>query len=243
VVDEQHAPWLGCDQLRVRDDADRPLAAIDSHGGAVVDARDERRDVADEVVGAYRGRLGVHERPARHRQRDHATGDVAVPRRRDDRGAALGGEGEHVAGRARPVARHEQCDAKLDRSSLGVVAVADDHHVAVADAVRQRVDVHRQHPYATRQLEAGLALHELAIELRNDRIDGRGGVGETGDLARLADVAGGERSLRHHPGQRAVVVDHRHELEVMAGHGQADLADRLAVAGGREARLHDVAHA
>ena len=64
-----------------------------------------------------------------------------------------------------------------------------------------------------------------------------------GRLARLADVAAGQRALGHHAGQGAVVVDDRHELEVLARHRQPDAADGLAVAGRREALAHHVAHA
>jgi hypothetical protein len=57
---------------------------------------------------------------------------------------------------------------------------------------------------------------------------------------RLADIAPRERSLRHHADEPAVVIDDRHELELAASHREPDLADRLAVDGGRESRLHDV---
>jgi hypothetical protein len=52
VVDEQHAPRLGREQLGVRDDADRPARAVDRDRGAVVDVPDLAGDVGDEVVGA-----------------------------------------------------------------------------------------------------------------------------------------------------------------------------------------------
>jgi hypothetical protein len=116
-----------------------------------------------------------------------------------------------------------------------------DDDVALADLVGQRADVHRQHPDAPGELEVVVAGDELAVELGDDRLHRRGGVGEARHLARLADVAARERPLGHDAGERAVVVDDRHQLEVLARHRQADLRIGLAVADGREAVLHHVA--
>ena len=178
----------------------------------------------------------------RRREGDHAAGDVAVQRRADDGGAVLAGEREHLLGGHRAVARDQQRDAELDRAALGVGPVADHDDVALADVARQRLDGHGQHPHAPGDL-ALLAGHQPALGDLDDRLHRGGGVGQARRLARLADVAAGQRALGHHAGQGAVVVDDRHELEVLARHRLPDAADGLAVAGRREALAHDVAHA
>ena len=70
---------------------------------------------------------------------------------------------------ARAVARHEQRDAEVDRAPLGVVAVADDDDVALADLVGQRPDVHRQHPDPAVELAVARP-DQLAVELLDDRL-------------------------------------------------------------------------
>ena len=98
VVDEQDAARLGVGQLGVGDEPDGPPPAVDGDRRAVVHRVDLLGDVGEQVVGAHGQRLGVHERPARRREGDHAAGDVAVQRRADDGRAVLAGEGEHLLG-------------------------------------------------------------------------------------------------------------------------------------------------
>ena len=137
---------------------------------------------------------------------------------------------QHLVGGRRAVAGDQQRDAELDRAALGVGPVADDDDVARRDLAGQRLDGHGQHPHAPGDL-ALLAGHQLALGDLDDRRHGGGGVGEARRLARLADVAPGQRALGHHADQGAVVVDDRHQLEVLARHRLPDAADRLAVAG------------
>ena len=87
VVDE-HDPARGrAHEVGARDQPDRVPVGVDGDRGAVVDVLDRLGDVGDEVVGADGQRLGVHERPARRRQRDHPGRDVGVERGDDDRRA------------------------------------------------------------------------------------------------------------------------------------------------------------
>jgi hypothetical protein len=238
VVDEQHAPRLGVDEVGARHDAGGPAGAVHHDGRAVVDALDLLRDVVDQVVRPGGERIGVHERAARRGERDHAAGDVAVQRRdRDDR-PPLPREGEDVAVGDGPVARDEERDADLDRPPLGVRAIADHHDVALGDLLGQRGDVHGQDPDPPRDLgvQAG---DDLALQDVDDRVHRSGGV-QPRRLAGLADVPARERALRHDAGQRAVVVDDRHQVAILARHLEADLAHGVGVARGGKPRLHHV---
>ena len=111
----------GFDEVRARDEADRPPARVDGDRRAVVDVLDLLGDVGEQVVGAHGERLAVHQRAARRRQRDHArrsrrcpaaSATTAVPRSR--------GQLEHLVGRLGAVAGHQQPDAELDRRALRV---------------------------------------------------------------------------------------------------------------------------
>jgi hypothetical protein len=113
-----------------------------------VDLLDLLGDIADQVLGRDGQRILLHERPARSRQRDHATGDVRVERRDDHRGAVLARGLQHAVGRAGAVARDDQRGAEVDREPLGVLAVADHDDVAVGDPTRGP-DVHRVNPDAS----------------------------------------------------------------------------------------------
>ena len=232
VVDEDDPARDRAHEVGAGDEPDRTPGAVDGDGRAVVDVLDELGDVRDEVVGPDRQRIAVHEGAAGRRQRDHAAGDVAVQRRQDDGGAVVAGQGEDGLRRGDAVAGDEQVDPGLDDAALGVVAVADDDDVAAADAARVPVGLHGVDPHPAGD-PAVLPHDELAAERVDDGADRRGGVDEARRLAGLADVAPRERALGHHPGQRALVVDDRDEVEALARHGAADLAHRLLAAPAR----------
>ena len=131
--------------------------------------------------------------------------------------------------RGAAVRDHEQPDADLDRDALRLWPVADDDHVAHLEAERERAARHREHPHAARHLRVRLPHELLALEHAGDRADRRRGV-EPRRPARLAHVAPRQRALGHHAGQPPAVVDDRHEVDLVAGHDQADLAHRVALA-------------
>ena len=228
-------------EVTVRDEADRPARLVDAHGRVVVDVLDVLGDVGEQVVGPHGERLAVHQRARRGRQRDHAAADVGVQRRAGDRGAVLARQLEHLVGRHGLVAGHHQRDADLDRPALRVLAVADDHYVALVD-VGQRFRVHRQHPHTAADLTRGVAGYQLAREHLDDRADRGRGV-ELRRAARLADVAAREHALGHHARERAVGVDERDQVALVARHPQAHRAHRVVLAGQRHLLIHHVAHA
>ena len=205
---------------------------VDDDRGAVVALADLLGDVRYQRVGGGRQRIGLHQRPARRGQRDHAARYVGVQRRHDHRHAVLAGDRQHLIGRLRAVRRDHQRGAEVDRQSLRVGAVADHDDVPVGDPAGC-VDVHRVHPHAARQHRV-VAGHQFSLEHLGDRPDRSRRLLQGRGLPRLAGVPAGQRAFGDHPDQPAPVVDHRDELELGAGHCQAGLADRLLLAGHRE---------
>ena len=76
-------------------------------------------------------------------------------------------------------------------------------------------------------------------------VDGRqphGAVLQRRSAARLADVHPRQFALADHAGERAVIVGHRSEVEMLLGHGVPHVTDRRVVADRQRARPHEVAH-
>ena len=230
---------VGLTRSRARDEADRAAVAVDRHGRAVVDVLDGLGDVGQQVVGRDGQRLAVHQRPARRRQRDHAARHVGVERRGDHRGAALAREREDVVVRLgcrcwSPAARRRSRSRSAARP---------------AGRRRRRRRRPRSRSAASRwpsraptrgPLTSRVPARRRAARPRAPRRSrrSRSGASQARRLARLADVAAGELALGHHAGELALVVDDGTRSSVLAGHDQADLADRLAVVGdGKRSRI------
>ena len=199
VVDEQRrgAAAGSTRSERVTRPTGRPRA-VDGDRGAVVDVLDLLGDVGDEVVEADRQRLGVHERAAGHRQRDHAARDVAVPAarrpppcraparapaRRRSAASRCSSRAARRRARSRAAARRRGCRRPTTSPSPMLVG--------------QRGDVHRQHPDAAGTSRSRRRTTSSPLEHVDDRADRRRRVGRLRGLARLADVPAGERALGH----------------------------------------------
>ena len=182
----------------------------------------------------------VHQRAARRRERDHARGHVAVQRRDDDRRP-------RSAASARISSRGSV--ALLVTSSPAPSSIASRwasgrSPTTTTSPGRSRSGASRR-PSPAPRLGRDLASSPppRARPRARRRSRPRPWARRARGLARLADVAARQRALGHDAHERAVVVDDRHQVEVLARHQQADLADRLAVVGHREALAHHVAHA
>jgi hypothetical protein len=235
---KQDAPPGRGDQVRARDQPDRPALRVDHHRRAVVALLDLLGDLLHQELTRRGQRLALHQRAAGGGQRDHPARDVAVQRRDDHRGPALLSQREDLVGRLGVVGQDEQLGAPVDREALGVRAVAHHDRVALGGAAAR--GVHRVHPDATGE-RLVLAGEEPAAEDLDDRGKLGGSVLEGRRLARLANEAAGQGPLREHADERAVVVDHGDELESGPGHLDTGLADRRLYLSDREARLHHVA--
>ena len=199
----------------------RPIGlrgGVDGDRRAVVDLLDLVGDVGEQVVGADGQRLRVHQRAARRRQRDHAARSRRCPAARDDRDPAL----------ARPARASSSRRASCRCSSPAARRRARSPRAARPRGCRRR----RRRP-APISLGSGRCPSPSPHRGRRPRrprrrpcspsststiaLD-RASARPARRLARLADVAAGERALGHHAGQRAVLVDDRHEVEVLARH-------------------------
>ena len=180
------------------DEPQRPPPRVDDDRRAVLDVEDLRRHVLEHVVGLDGQRLRIHDPPDRDRQLDHARAHVGVQRRDDQVDARRAGRLEHVVRGPRAVGEHEQVDAELDRRQLGGRQVAGDRDVALADDLLSACGVHREHPQPAGHV--AVAGHEdLAVEDVADGLSCTGRAREVRGVARLADVAAGQRALARAP--------------------------------------------
>ena len=167
MIDQHDLAARWSHEVRARDQPHRTLVAVDRDRGAVVALLDLLGDVVEQEVGRHRQRIGLHQGAARRRERDHASGDIAVQARADDRGASGAGALEHLVARDAGVGDDHQRGSELDHQQLRLGSVPDHDHVAVGDPARG-VDVDRVHPHAPRQLPV-LATQQLAVEHLDDR--------------------------------------------------------------------------
>jgi len=86
-------------------------------------------------------------------------------------------------------------------------------------------------------------LNQLARDRLDDRPDAHRPLAEVRDALGLADVAVREPLLGDEADERAGVVEHRHQVHVLARHCQADVADRGVLRRGRKGLMHHVARA
>jgi hypothetical protein len=238
MIHQQHPPAGRVDQIRAGDQADRAPAAVDHHGGAVVDLTHLFGDVAEDLLGTAGQRVGLHQRTAGSGQRDHPARHIGVERRDDDRRALLLGQLDDLRIRSGVVGDDEQRGAQLDAQSLGIAAVAHHDHVAFGDAAPGG-HIHRVHPDPAGQLPV-LTGDQVTVQNLQHRLD-VGGLAQDRALAALPDVAAGQGAARHHPHQRSVVVDHGDHVEVGLRHIESRLADRVLAVDGGELGLHHVA--
>ena len=198
-------------------------------------------DVVEQKVGRDGERPGLHERRAGCGERDHPPRHVGVKRGDDDRRAAPFGLRDRAIGHLGVVGEHDQRGAELDHALHRVGTVAADDDVAPGDpAVGSRI--HGIDPHSARE-RGVLAGDERALEHGDDRAHPGRAVGERRRASRVADVTAGERPLGEHPGERPLLVDHGHELEVGLGHRPAGLAHGIVDARDGERLLHHIPRA
>ena len=154
----------------------------------------------------------LHQRPAGGGQRDHPARHIAVQRRDDHRGAPLAGQVEHLlAGRA-PL---EITSSAAPRSIASRWASARLPTTTTSPS-EMPLSVRRRPSSAPRRgpTAGGPRRRAARPRARRRSRSRRWGPPQGRGAARLADVAPGERPLGEDTGQRAVVVDDRHQLEV-----------------------------
>ena len=154
---------------------------------------------------------------------------VRVERRDHDRRAALPRQREDLVRRHARVRGDQQRDAELERAPLGVGSIADHHHVPRPDRRRRRPDRHGAHPDRVRRSPGPLR------PPARPRARGRSAPTVVAASPRLEASRDSRMYLRARarivmtPGEHAVVVHDRHQIEVVVRHRQSHVPDRLAV--------------
>ena len=226
---------------RVTRPTGRRLSSIDD-GGAVVGAADLLGGVAEQIVGRHRQRVDLHQRAARRRERDHAARDVRVERRDDQRRAtcsrasastsASGGAPLERTSRAAPRSIASRCaSARLPTTTMSPSEIPVGPLGSI-ELTHTRPDSCRSSPQIS-----------SAVEHVDDRVNVRRRLMERRTGARLTDVPAGERPRGDDAEQPAVVVDHRHDIDIGVRHLEPRGPDGLVVANLRELGLHHVAGA
>ena len=168
-------------------------------------------------------------------------GHVRVERRDDDRRAALAASPRISSDGRLAVRAHHASPAP---SSIAWRCASSRSPTTTTSPAPIGVGVDPSHgaaPRSGRRRSWSLAGHQLAVEHARRSRRPSSAVAEARGLARLADVAAGERAHGHDPGEQRRRRPRRHEVEPLVRHRQPHLADRLAAVGDGKVLAHHVA--
>src|SRR5215217_2878559 len=240
VVHQEHAPGLRVQEVGAGDDAKGHLVMVHGDGRPVVDLHHALGYLRDQVVRIDGQRVLAHDLPARDRELYETARHVGVERGEDHRRPPLPGHLQDLVLRAYPVGDDEHPGPELYRATLTLRAVPDHHDVPGLHGLPHGVHAHRDDPEVAGVLAVLLPDKQFSLEHLDHRPHVDWAIGERRGPPRLPDVHAREVPLGYQADQRAVVVHYGDLAEVSLGHGEPDVAQRVALVGDQQIRVHHV---
>src|SRR5918993_1755583 len=240
VVDEEHAPRSGVEEVGPRDHTDGHPLLVHGDRRPVVDLHHLLGDLRYEVVGPDGQGVLAHDLPAGNGELYQAARHVRVERREQYGRPPLPGHLQDLILRPYPVGDDEYAGAELQGPPQAPRTVPDHHDVARFHRLAHGVHAHRDDPQLARGFTVFLSNQKLALEHLGHRPDRDRTLGEGGGPARLPYVHAGQVTLRDDPRERAVVFHYGELAYVPPGHGESHVAQRGVLVGDGHVPGHDV---